>query len=238
LTYNNKTINENLFKTFGINKSEKLDNVNIKKNYENNLFYIYFNHYASFEKPQKVKAEKIAEFLQEPNVSSFEQLKNKLEDRGLKENRHKDFIASISKKLEPLEKMRNAIMHIRNISDTTIRSFKMATEDTGIDKGIKTLISDFWNNENEILKQKTFMKLAEIEIKKIFESSEMDEHRFIPNEDIINDVLNEEYEELEALQNDLLSYIDDEINVMNYDIAEDDYQELNLLIETLWNRDV
>ena len=82
LAYSNKTIDEEVFKTFGINKSEKLDKANIKNNYENGLFYIYFNHYASFVKPQKVKAEKIAELLQEPNISSFEQLKTKLEDRG------------------------------------------------------------------------------------------------------------------------------------------------------------
>ena len=238
LAYSNKTINENLFKTFGINKSEKLEPVNIKKNYENGLFYIYFNHYSSFSEPEKVNAQKIAELLQEPNISSFEQLKIKLQDRGLKKDRHIDFIASIKTKLEPLEKMRNSIMHIRNISDNTIRNFDMAIEDNGTNKGIKTLITDFWDNENEILKQQTFMKLAEIEIKNIFK--EIDENKgsdYFSQNDTVNAMLDDDYQDLETLQNDILEYIDDEINILNYIIMNNDYQQLNTLIETFWNED-
>ena len=238
ITYSNKTINEELFKNFGIDKSEKLEHSYIKEQYENGLFYIYFNHYASFTQPQKLKAEKIAEFLQEPSIHSFEQLKNKLNDRGLKEDRHIDFIASIKTKLKPLEKMRNSIMHIRNISDNTIRNFDMAIEDNITDKGIKTLITDFWNNENEILKQQTFMKLAEIEIKNIFK--EIDENKgsdYFSQNDTVNAMLDDDYQDLETLQNDILEYIDDEINILNYIIMNNDYQQLNTLIETFWNED-
>ena len=236
IMYSNKTINEELFKNFGIDKSEKLDDTYMKEQYENGLFYIYFNHYASFTQPQKIKADKIAEFLQEPSMHSFEQLKHKLNDRGLKEDRHIDFIASIKTKLRPLEKMRNTIMHIRNISDTTVRNFEMAIEDNGVNKGIKTLMSDFWDNENEILQQQTFMKLAEIEIRKIFDNVDIDEHTFIIQDDITHGVLEEDYDELETLQADILLYIDDEINILNYTITADDYQKLNVIIETLWNK--
>ncbi len=238
VTYSSKTINEEFFKTFGINKSEKLDNANIKENFENGLFYIYFNHYASFTQPQKLKAEKIAEFLQEPHISSFEQLKTKLQDRGLKEDRHIDFIASIKDKLKPIEKMRNAIMHIRNISDNTIRNFEMAIEDNGVNKGIKTLIEDFWNNENEILQQQTFMKLAEIEIRNIFK--EIDENKnsdYCSQSDIVNTMLDNDYQDLETFQNDVLEYIDDEINILNYAITDENYQELSLAIQALWGED-
>lgn len=237
ITYSNKTINEELFKNFGIDKSEKLEDAYMKGQYENGLFYIYFNHYASFTQPQKIKADKIAEFLQEPNMSSFEQLQHKLNDRGLREDRHIDFIASIKTKLRPLEKMRNSIMHIRNISDTTVRNFEMAIEDNGVNKGIKTLISDFWDNENELLKQQTFMKLAQIEIHKIFDNADMEEHKFIIQYDITNGTLEEDYNELETLQADILLYIDDEINILNYTITDDDYQQLHLIIEKLWNKD-
>ncbi len=237
ITYSNKTINEELFKNFGIDKSEKLEYSYMKEQYENGLFYIYFNHYASFTQPQKLKADKIAEFLQEPSMSSFERLKNRLNDRGLKEDRHIDFIASIKTKLRPLEKIRNSIMHIRNISDTTVRNFEMAVEDSGVNKGIKTLISGFWNNENEILKQKTFMKLAEIEIRNVFK--EIDENKsseYVSQNDIINAILDDEYQDLETFQNDILEYIDDEINILNYTIEDDDYQQLNLIIKTFWNQ--
>jgi len=237
LEYSSKTINDDLFKSFTINHSSKsIPDSNIKEQYENKLFYIDFSQYTSFLQPQKLKAEKIAELLQEPNISSFEQLKTKLQDRGLKEDRHIDFIASIKEKLNPLEKMRNAIMHIRNISDKVIRDFDMAIKDNGTNRGIKTIINDFWDNENKILKQKTFKKLAEIEIINIFK--EIDDNKdstYLSQNDIVNAMLNGDYQDLETFQEDILEYIDDEINILNYIITEEDYQELNVIIETLWN---
>lgn len=234
ITYSSKTINDDFFKSFGINKSEKLDVKNIKDNYENGLFYIYFNHYSSFTQPQKLKAEKIAELLQEPNISSFEQLKTKLQDRGLKEDRHIDFIASIKEKLNPIEKMRNAIMHIRNISDKAIQDFTMATQDNGTNKGIKTLISDFWINEKAIRSQSTFMKLANIEIQKILESV-IEESGFKVEYEEDNDYLESSYDDIESLQLDIISYVEDDINVFNYAITSEDYQILNIMITEFFN---
>jgi len=234
ITYSSKTINEDFFKTFGINKSEKFDAKNIKENYENGLFYIYFNHYASFTQPQKVKAEKLAELLQEPHISSFEQLKTKLQNRGLKEDRHIDFIASIKEKLDPIEKMRNGIMHIRNISDKVVQNFTMATQDNGSNKGIKTLISDFWIHEKEILGQVTFMKLATIEIQKILDSV-LKESSFKVEYEEDNDYLESDYDDIESLQVDIISYIEDEINVLNYAITSEDYQALNTMITEFFN---
>lgn len=71
-----------------------------------------------------MKIEKIVEFLQAPNIDTFEKFKIQLQDRGIKEVRHLDFIASIKTKLDPVEKMRNAIMHIRNLSDNLIKTLK------------------------------------------------------------------------------------------------------------------
>jgi hypothetical protein len=45
-------------------------------------------------------------------------------------------------KLKPLEKMRNTIMHIRNISDNTAINFNMAIEDNETDKRIKIIITN------------------------------------------------------------------------------------------------
>lgn len=234
ITHSNKTINEELFKNFGINKSEKLEIENMKKNYENGLFYIYFNHYSSFTKPQKLKADKIAEFLQEPNLSSFEQLKSKLEDRSLKEDRHIDFIASLKTKLEPLEKMRNAIMHIRNISDTVVRNFEMSLEDNGANKGIKTLIQEFWDSEHELLKKKTFRYQTKLATEDIFSKLNNDNGTFIFMENINNEIFEEEYSELDDFQTDILQYIEDEINILNYDISDKEYRVINKFVARSW----
>ena len=172
--------------------------------------------------------------MQEPNVSSFEQLKSKLEDRGLQEDRHIDFLSSIKEKLEPLEKMRNTIMHIRNISNTMKRNFEMAIDDNGTNKGIKTIITNFWENENETLKQETFIRLSEIEIINIFENANIQDGKYTIHGDA-SGVLDEEYDELEAIQIDIINYLDDKINILDYTITDDDYEKLNILIKTLWN---
>jgi hypothetical protein len=79
------------------------------------------------------------------------------------------------------------------------------------------------------------MKLAEIEIRNIFENADIEEHQFIIRDDIANGLLEDTYDELETIQNDILEYIDDDINILNYNITDEDYQQLNTLIETLWN---
>ena len=48
--------------------------------------------------------------------------------------------------------------------------------------------------------------------------------------------MDDEYQDLETFQNDILEYIDDEINILNYTIEDDDYQQLNLIIKTFWNQ--
>jgi len=50
-------------------------------------------------------------------------------------------------------------------------------------------------------------------------------------------MLDDDYQDLETFQNDILEYIDDEINILNYSITNDDYKQLNIVIEILWNED-
>ena len=232
ISYDGKKINEELFKTFGINKSEKPDYDQIKKDYENGLFYIYFNHYAAFTEPEKLKADKIVEFLQAPHIDTFEKFKIQLQDRGIKEVRHLDFIASIKTKLDPVEKMRNAIMHIRNLSDNLVNNFDMAMNDNG-SKGIQTLLNDFWTNEQNELKQKTFLKIMEYEIKNIFESSSFEDNKLIITQDFGDDILSE-YENLEDLQNDFILYCKDELEI-DYELNEEDEEKIKSLVTEHWS---
>ncbi|PIB39203.1 hypothetical protein [Maribacter sp. 4G9] len=126
LNYDNKRINNELFKDFGIRPSEALNDEVIEKNHENGLFYILFNHYASFTEPQKIKADKIADLLQDVSIQSFDNFKQKLASRAISEERHLSFLYSINQKLGPVEKMRNAIMHVRNLSKNIINNYDKA----------------------------------------------------------------------------------------------------------------
>jgi hypothetical protein len=52
LTYDEKPIGKGTFKEFGVTLAETFDNNNVIENYENGLYYILFNHYASFGEPK------------------------------------------------------------------------------------------------------------------------------------------------------------------------------------------
>lgn len=233
ITYDEKKINDELFKTFGINKSEKQDYEQIKKDYENGLFYVYFNHYAAFTEPEKLKVDKIIEFLQAPSVDTFEKFKIQLSDRGIRENRHLDFIASIKTKLDPVEKMRNAIMHIRNLSDNLVRNFEMAIGDENT-KGIQTLIDEFWASEHDELKQKTFFKIIESEIENLFETSRFQDGKLIITQDFGDDILSE-YESADELQNDFILYCKDGLE-FNYVSTDEDEEKIKEKITEKWNQ--
>jgi len=220
LTFDQKSIGSELFKEFGINQSEKkLNTDHIDKNYENGLFYIYFNHYASFTEPQQLKADRITQFLQEPSIQTFEDFKNRLSRRGISEERHLAFLSSISTKLKPLEDMRNAIMHIRNLSKTVVANFEKAANSFGDNKGVKELIQEFWINENEVLRGKTWLALAESQTKNVvtWARDQDGEPVFQTDDEHYDDELEEEYIGMDVLKSDLIPYLIDNVEVENFD---------------------
>lgn len=233
ICYDEKKINDEFFKTFDTKRSENIDYATMGQKYENGLFYIYFDSYASFSEPKKLKTEKIVEFLQAPNIDTFEKFKIQLQDRGIKEVRHLDFIASIKTKLDPVEKMRNAIMHIRNLSDNLIKNFEMAMNDVG-SKGIQTLINEFWTNEQNELKQKTCLKIIESEIKNIFESSNFEGEKLIIKQDFGDEILSE-YGNLEDLQNDFISYGNNALE-FDYNLTSEDEITIKDLVKQNWDK--
>jgi len=235
VTYDHRRINNELFKDFGIKIAENLENDKIRQNYENGLFYILFKDYKSFLDIQPLNQKDINNLLQNPTITSFEDFKTKLPTK-ISEIRHLDFLASIQDKFNQLDNIRNSIIHIHSLSKSEIRNYEKLMNDTDMNKRLKTIINDFWDNENETLKQQTFMKLAEVEIKNIF--NEIDENKnseYLSENNIVNAMLDDDYQDLETFQNDVLEYIDDEINILNYTITDNDYQEPNRLIEMLWN---
>lgn len=233
LNYDNKYITEELFKDFGINKSEKIDFDKIKDKYENGLFYIYFNHYSNFSEPQKIKAEKILDLLQNPSIVTFQSFKAQIATRAILEERHTSFLFSIKTKLKPLEDMRNAIMHIRNLSKDIIDNYEKVVLDGKvgdeiIEKGIKTIIKTFWESENNILKEKTWFALAKSQISKVIIPGGI--HKGLPffrtNDDNFDYEFVEAYHGVEELKADLVPYLMDIVIVPNFVPEIEDVESL------------
>ena len=216
LAYDQKNIARELFKEFGIKQSESFDENHIHNNYENGLFYIYFNHYAAFKKPKDLEAKDITRFLQSPSIRTFEDFKYKLDRRAILEERHLNFISSISDKLKPLEDMRNAIMHIRNLSNNIISNYEKATSGT---ESINNLIQNFWLHEHEILKLNTWMALAKSQIGRVvsFAGEHEGNQIFKTNDEYHDCELEDRYVGTNALKVDLISYLVDIINMENFD---------------------
>jgi hypothetical protein len=235
ITYDNKSISDQLFKDFGINKSEKIEHGKLQEKYENGLFYIYFNHYIEFTTPEKLKANEMLDFLQDPSIDSFERFKSKLQKRGIQEERHLDFLSSIKTKIKPLESMRNAIMHIRNLSDSVEDNFIKATEDNMGDRGLKSIIQDFWESEKRELAKETAIKLGLSTIEELFDNSFFISDLLDVSDPYINEYISHEYTNVSDLQDDLLGYITDEVNTTGYEYSDDDYSIFLSAILDSWD---
>ncbi len=235
ITYDKRRINKELFKDFGIKIADDLESDKIKQNYENGLFYILFKDYKSFLNIEPLNQKDINSLLQNPTITSFEDFKTKLPTKIL-ETRHLDFLSSVEDSFKQLDNIRNSIMHIHSLSNSEIRNYEKNMNDTDMDKSLKTKINNFWNNENELLKEATFIKLAKKEIENIFKEIEDNkDSNYVSENDIVNVMLDDDYQDLETLQEDILEYIDVEINVLNYTVSDENYQHLNTFIESLWN---
>ena len=233
LTYDEKNIGEQLFKDFGINKSEKVDYDKIREKYENGLFYIYFNHYASFSQPEKIKADQIVDLLQNSSIQSFEDFKSKIENRAIKEDRHTQFLLSIKTKLKPIEDMRNAIMHIRNLSSNVILNYEKAVKNLGDEKGIKTLLKDFWTEEKKELNETTWLSIAEAQIDKLILISDDNGERFYKMNDYYYEYeFMEGYSALEEFKDDLISYLVDRVELLDFNPDSVEFElKINELID-------
>lgn len=241
LTYDNKPIDADVFKEFGIRQSQTPDNSHMDLNYENSLFYILFNHYASFSSPRPLKLERIAEFLQLPSTQTFEDFKERLHTRGISEDRHVDFLNSISTKLKPLEDMRNAIMHVRNLSKTLVENYQKATDSYGSDRGISDLLQEFWQQENEVLREQTWSALAKSQMEKIIVAVDFQDGEFIFR-------LTEDpyyyygfdtsgYVGVETAKAELFSYLVEVVQIDNFDPSDAGVEEkIDALISDTLNK--
>ncbi|SFZ81053.1 hypothetical protein [Tenacibaculum maritimum] len=218
LTYDEKSIEKGVFKDFGIQLAESYKDNEVNDNYENGLYYILFNHYASFGEPKRLKAEQVSEILQDVSLSDFQEFKDRLQKRYITEERHTEFLFSIKLKLKPLEEIRNSVMHIRNLSNTKMSNFDKAVNDFGTDKGVQSLITDFWTAENEELKEQTWLSLAEKEVEKFQLRKEgeiwlvdVNYGTFILKNDI------DEFEDMDEVKNYIYEELKDSVEINDFE---------------------
>lgn len=110
---------------------------------ENQFFYLTFSNYLKLDQPKEIRQVKEINIILKSS-DSFEGFRDKLCNRGIKNEKHLDFIAAIKKDLQTIEEVRNAVAHNRTISSTKLGHYDTA-------KGhLKEKFQEFWEEIAEV----------------------------------------------------------------------------------------
>lgn len=117
-----------------------------KNRMENEFFYLLFSDYISLEKPKEISNIKdISNILE--NSESFESFKEKITKRGISNERHQDFLASLKSNLDTIEKVRNSVAHNRTISERAFGHYEAAKNK------LNESFNEFWDNLSQDVQQ-------------------------------------------------------------------------------------
>lgn len=127
----NVTYPEQYYKTLtrhDVNTQQSFKEEDVVKKFENEFFYLLFSDYI---KLTNLKNENIEEFktsLMErlKKAVNFKEFQNQLEQPIFKREIFQEFLSSIENSLDPIEKIRNCIMHGRRISNTLQNNYETA----------------------------------------------------------------------------------------------------------------
>ncbi|MGK7878954.1 MAG: hypothetical protein AB4060_02495 [Crocosphaera sp.] len=231
-----RDIDKQLLSDFDIKPQVSYNKNETHSLFENIFFHLLFSDYSKFTQPKKLNDQQIINILRNRSIQSFEDFRNQLlEDsiKGISIQRHQDFLLSLVERLANIEKMRNSIMHIRNLSNNVIRGYKRAVEtfeNEGeiVEKGIRDSIRDFWSQEQTTLKQNTWVALAQSQIRKVVTTtieSRNGEVVFCTNRDHYDFELEEEYADIDSLKADLLQYLFEYVEVRDFNPETPDFAE-------------
>lgn len=133
----------------------------LRKNFENEFFYISFKDYKNLLELRDLKENEKIELLRDSD--NFEDRKNRIFERGIKDEPYIDFINSIKQDLEKLEQFRNAIMHNHSFNIDLKQHYEKSKEEIvkKIESFRSTHINLFWN-ELGLLIWKEYLMLQEL----------------------------------------------------------------------------
>ena len=109
-------------------------------NAENQFFYLLFTDYINLSELKPIKEKDLIGYIKDS--SEYNSLRNNLLNRGITNERHRDFILSLKEIMQPIEEIRNCIAHNRSISDKILNNF-METKNLFSDR-----VKEFWGSEN------------------------------------------------------------------------------------------
>ena len=97
----------------------------LQERLENQFFYLTFGNYFTLDKPKKIKQVKDINAILESS-NSYDEFRDNICNRGIKNEKHLDFLAAIKQNLQTIESVRNAVAHNRTISSTKLGHYETA----------------------------------------------------------------------------------------------------------------
>jgi phage-related tail protein len=125
-----------------LNKNYKPNEEYCNSHFENEFFFLLFSDYIKLNELKELKQPDLMEII--INSNDYDNLKQKIQSRGIIKKEYQDFLAGIKQNLEPIENIRNCIAHNRSFTDTTIENYVEAK------KNLEGMINEFWDGiQNE-----------------------------------------------------------------------------------------
>lgn len=225
MAYDDREVNAELFKFFNVPTVKSFQSEQADRQYENGFFYILFSQYAEFLEPKQLVEKDVIALLRNPSIQTFELFRERVIPKGVLEERHINFLSSISPQVRTIEDMRNAIMHVRHLSERLVQNYEQAT-DYRSDTSIMRLISEFWGQERELLKPQTWLALAKSRLRKVISVVRRDDGIiFNTNNEYYDSGLEEEYTEIASVKADLIPYLIEYVKVRDFDPETPAFEE-------------
>lgn len=132
----------NLLKEIKVDTEGKPTNERFNDAFENEFFYLNFGKYKSLDKLKDLTHEDLFEFAESSN--EFKDFKEKITQRGIIKD-YEPFLFELKSFMDPLEKIRNCIMHSRRLNND-LKGYESTLESVSnkldaFENSIKTPIS-------------------------------------------------------------------------------------------------
>jgi hypothetical protein len=119
-----------------LNKNNKPSEEYYNSHFENEFFFLLFSDYIKLNDLKELKQPDLMEMI--INSNDYDDLKQKIQSRGIIKRKYQDFLAGIIQNLEPIENLRNCIAQNLSFTVPIIENYVDAK------KNLEGRIDEFW----------------------------------------------------------------------------------------------
>ena len=129
-------LNEVDIKIQSLNKNNKPNSEYYTSHFENEFFFLLFRDYKKLNDLKKLKYHDLMEMIM--NSNEYDDLKQKIQRRGIIKKEYQDFLAGIKQNLDNIEDVRNCIAHNRSFTGSMIEDYNE------IKRNLEVKMDEFW----------------------------------------------------------------------------------------------